>query len=64
MGSDSHETLPELSEAALAAYELALRETALSPDTDVPGVDDLARIGLLELSPDDASLRPVDPRLV
>ncbi|MDQ1020030.1 sugar-specific transcriptional regulator TrmB [Streptomyces afghaniensis] len=64
MGPDSGETLPELSEAALAAYEMALRETALAPDTDVPGVDDLARIGLLELSPDDASLRPVDPRLV
>ncbi|MEU1282528.1 helix-turn-helix transcriptional regulator [Streptomyces sp. NPDC005805] len=49
---------------ALAAYELALRSTDLALNADVPGVDALVQIGLLEPTADGTRLKPVDPRLV
>ncbi|BAG19415.1 MULTISPECIES: helix-turn-helix domain-containing protein [Streptomyces] len=64
MGIDNLENLTELSSEVLPAYEAALREGCIARDTDLPGVDILLRVGLLEPSPDERYLQPVDPRLV
>src|SRR5947209_9212745 len=54
----------ELTDEARATYALILRSGPIPVTSQLPGLQQLADLGLLELSEDGELLRPVDPRRI